>query len=226
MGRILAAIGIAATAAYGIYLGESLGGRLHELQELPLNNLGDFLAGIFGPLAFLWLVLGFFQQGIELRMQAAELRASVEQQKEMVDVSTGQLKVSRENAELEHRQREASIEPKFSMDYESQGESGGVRYFNLCLSNGGHPITCVIISVQDQAGCRNPFFDHGEKMRFPIRLEKPEKYFRKSVFVTYLNGLEEERKKEFVIDFHRSLDPDWTVTISAPQGTRVDIHPA
>ncbi len=43
------------------------------------NEFGDFLAGFAAPLAFGWLVLGFFQQGEELRLQAAELRASVEQ---------------------------------------------------------------------------------------------------------------------------------------------------
>lgn len=59
---------------------------------LKLNELGDFLAGVFGPVAFLWLVLGFLQQGRELklstdalRLQADELRASVEQQTMMVE---------------------------------------------------------------------------------------------------------------------------------------------
>lgn len=45
------------------------------------NELGDFLAGSFSPLAFLWLVLGYLQQQEELqqntealRLQAAELK--------------------------------------------------------------------------------------------------------------------------------------------------------
>jgi hypothetical protein len=31
-----------------------------DLKQLSLNELGDFLAGAFGPLALFWLVLGFF----------------------------------------------------------------------------------------------------------------------------------------------------------------------
>ena len=37
------------------------------ISRLPANAHGDFAAGAFAPLAFLWLVLGFFQQGEELR---------------------------------------------------------------------------------------------------------------------------------------------------------------
>ncbi|WP_425063717.1 hypothetical protein [Pyruvatibacter mobilis] len=43
------------------------------------NEFGDFLAGVAAPLAFLWLVLGFFQQGEELRLQVKEMSDSVKQ---------------------------------------------------------------------------------------------------------------------------------------------------
>lgn len=46
-------------------------------ESLSLNNLGDFLAGVFSPLALLWLVLGYRQQGRELRLQANELSRTV-----------------------------------------------------------------------------------------------------------------------------------------------------
>lgn len=38
-----------------------------------LNELGDFLAGFFTPLAFGWLVYGYLQQSEELRLQREEL---------------------------------------------------------------------------------------------------------------------------------------------------------
>ncbi len=60
--------------------------------DRELASKGDVLAGIFGPLTILWLVLGFLEQGIELRqnseairLQSDELKNSVEQQKQMVD---------------------------------------------------------------------------------------------------------------------------------------------
>lgn len=65
--------------------------------ELKPNEMGDFFAGAFAPLAFLWLVLGFFQQGKELRhsgealwLQGRELQHSVDQQRELVRVTREQ----------------------------------------------------------------------------------------------------------------------------------------
>ena len=49
------------------------------IWNLQLNEAGDFWAGMAAPLAFYWLVLGFFQQGRELNLQVQEMRLSVEQ---------------------------------------------------------------------------------------------------------------------------------------------------
>ena len=72
--------------------------RLGDFHNLSLNELGDFSAGILSPLAIFWLVLGFFQQGIELRnsvkaleFQAEELRYSVAAQRQVAEASTSQL---------------------------------------------------------------------------------------------------------------------------------------
>lgn len=62
-----------------------------DLKTIPLNELGDFLAGVFGPPMLLGLILGYIQQQKELRqntkvleLQAEELRMSVEQHTELV----------------------------------------------------------------------------------------------------------------------------------------------
>lgn len=49
-------------------------------EKLELHEKGDFLAGLFAPLAFFWLVLGFIQQGQELKLQIKELNESVKAQ--------------------------------------------------------------------------------------------------------------------------------------------------
>lgn len=63
------------------------------------NELGDFLAGIFSPVAFFWLIYGYFQQGKQLeqntkaleqqekalKLQIDEMKESVKQQKRLVD---------------------------------------------------------------------------------------------------------------------------------------------
>lgn len=69
-----------------------------------LNSLGDFLAGIFAPIAFFWLILGYMQQGkqleqntkaleqqeIALQLQIDEMRESVKQQKELANIQKQQ----------------------------------------------------------------------------------------------------------------------------------------
>jgi hypothetical protein len=63
-----------------VYLASWIGAIFFMWSEviwLDLNEVGDFLAGVSAPLAFGWLVLGFFQQGKELRNQITELRLTV-----------------------------------------------------------------------------------------------------------------------------------------------------
>ena len=46
-----------------------------DVFALKLPELGDFLAGAFAPLAFAWLVYGYFMQASELRLQRRQLAA-------------------------------------------------------------------------------------------------------------------------------------------------------
>jgi hypothetical protein len=107
MSRVLSTIGIVVTLAYIALLLWMFGGRLDELKSLQPNHLGDFLAGAFGPLAILWLILGFFQQGVELRensraldLQAEELKSSTREQRELLKILRGQLEATRAEVAL------------------------------------------------------------------------------------------------------------------------------
>ena len=55
-----------------------------------LNELGDFLAGIFAPVAFLWLVLGYVQQGKQLEQNTKAL----EQQEKALQLQINEMKES------------------------------------------------------------------------------------------------------------------------------------
>ena len=110
MSRILSTIGILATLAYVALLAWAFGGRLEELRSLEPNHLGDFLAGAFGPLAILWLILGFFQQGVELRensraldLQAEELKNATREQRELLQILRGQLEATRAEVAIASR---------------------------------------------------------------------------------------------------------------------------
>jgi hypothetical protein len=103
-------LGGAITAAYLAGLVYYCYSARTQMTGLLPNEVGDFLAGAFSPLAFLWLVLGYFQQGRELEnsanvlwLQGQELQNSVEQQRELVEVTREQLDHERDiakNAEL------------------------------------------------------------------------------------------------------------------------------
>ena len=79
--RVLPKVGLWLTALYVLGLCGYLWIQGQNPADLALNELGDFLGGASSPLAFLWLVLGFFQQSREIRLssnalhlQAAEMR--------------------------------------------------------------------------------------------------------------------------------------------------------
>ena len=52
-------------------------------KDITLNELGDYLAGAFSPLAFLWLVYGYFMQNHELKNQISEFKSNSELQKKI-----------------------------------------------------------------------------------------------------------------------------------------------
>jgi len=79
-----------------------------KASKMLFNEWGDFFAGISAPLAFLWLVIGYFQQGEELgqntkaleqqekalQLQVDELRQSVEQQNKSAIALNKQTEIS------------------------------------------------------------------------------------------------------------------------------------
>ena len=54
---------------------------------LEPNEFGDFLAGAFAPLAFLWLVLGYYQNSQALLAQQEELKNQVAETRRLAAVA-------------------------------------------------------------------------------------------------------------------------------------------
>ncbi len=98
------------------------GFNIQSSKPMSPNEVGDFLAGFFSPVALMWLVFGYFQQGEELRLnteaiklQVKELNLSVEQQKELVKVTQADLNLSTRAHEHQYVPREALCGSMISM---------------------------------------------------------------------------------------------------------------
>ena len=149
MNKILIIIGLSATALYSIGIYILLREQICQLLEMPLNEVGDFLAGVFGPLAIFWLILGFLQQGKELQqstkaleLQAVELNNSVQQQKELVEVSKKQVEAALEALQYERQKQIDLAKPDFVFSqvcgsYDGSGKSN----FETTAKNIGGTVT-------------------------------------------------------------------------------------
>lgn len=143
------------------YLTLVIGFSLWDWIDVALmkpNEWGDFLAGIFGPLALLWVVLGFLQQGSELKnsrdallLQAQELRHSVEAQKDLGQAAwaqVGEERLTRENAAIERQKEEEVLRqaelPTLVVHNGGGGSGSGEKYIGLSIHNQGK--TCIKIS--------------------------------------------------------------------------------
>lgn len=92
-----------------------------------LNEIGDFFAGAFAPLAFLWLVFGFYQQGRGLKqnsealsIQVAELKQStralnlqVNEQKKLLKTTEKQIKINNEKNNFDQFYQKKQLQPFF-----------------------------------------------------------------------------------------------------------------
>jgi hypothetical protein len=121
MSRLLSIIGMVLTLAWLAVIVWIFRGRLGEIGQLQPNEVGDFLAGSLGPLGILWLILGFFQQGQELRentraldLQATELRNSTQEQRELLRATRAQVEADRAMIALAREQHAQSLLPRFA----------------------------------------------------------------------------------------------------------------
>lgn len=121
------------TFLYAVVVAALVAYRWSEFKCLTLNEMGDFFAGAVGPLALIWLVFGYKQQGEELRLstkalelQAQELKNSVDQQTKMVIAQEESL-----------RNYERSLEPIFRLSVIDAGWDEDSFYCRLKLDNLG-----------------------------------------------------------------------------------------
>lgn len=143
-------IGLAVTSTWFTCVGVYVFFKWSELAAMEPNALGDFVAGAAGPVAFLWLVLGYFQQGEELgqntaalKLQADELRASVEQQKALVVATERQHKFELDREQLRRKTSFLAKQPYFRVEMNFEELVDRVDCWSITVKNTGHRCTNV-----------------------------------------------------------------------------------
>jgi hypothetical protein len=114
--------GIVGTIVWAVFLAPQLSHVFCNLSSLAPNELGDFLAGAFAPLAFLWIVVGYLLQVHALRIQSKELENQISSSRELI------------KAELDRNRRDiARSQPRFMQ----ASIGGGPKPEHFTLRNAG-----------------------------------------------------------------------------------------
>lgn len=195
IGKRLHTVGFWITGVWLLLVAAYVIADFAAFKALEPNALGDFAAGAAAPLAFLWLVLGFFQQGEELRhsadalwLQGRELQNSVEQQRELVNVTREQLKFESDRITEEKADLIRNAQPILEMSVGGNGGGDeGRRTFFFRIHNHGKP--CTKIAVEFHNGVKAKGADvlpKGGGLDFTLQLH-PDRDARFGVKMSYLD---------------------------------------
>ncbi|RXS92959.1 hypothetical protein [Acinetobacter junii] len=154
VGTVISTLWLLLTVGFSIYQRE-------DFINMKPNEFGDFLAGVFAPLGFLWLVLGYLQQGDELKqntdaliLQANELHQNVIHQERLVDLAYKQ------HQELLN-EKDNELCPKFKFTVTLTRLNEPQPNFYLMLQNTGMVVSNLSI-INDKW-----FISHYKKGRAP-----------------------------------------------------------
>ena len=185
------------------------------IREMEPNGFGDLLAGTFAPLAFLGLVLGFFQQGDELRhsshalwLQSQELANSVEQQRQLVEVTREELLLQSEVMKAQRDELSRSSMPVLQMTVYHTYNRAGFTEVGLRLANFGEPASNVIVHSPDDEGdflLERPVLGTGEYMSIELKVSPV--LLSETFKVTYLDARHLRRTALFELQREDGIEP-------------------
>jgi hypothetical protein len=160
-------IGVVLTLGYLSILGFAMVALDLKLMT-SWSEMGDFLAGVFSPIAFFWLVLGYLQQQKELQqntkaleLQAEELKNSVEQYRDMVSVAREQLVAEEQSMAAAREEREKQFKPKIKAPQIMPAvSSGGYYQYQGILEIAGDVAESLLIRTVPPFGPFNLYSRH------------------------------------------------------------------
>ena len=112
------------TLAYLTWIAVEAWANWIAVLALPIREWGNLLAGIFSPLAFLWLLYAALAQRTELELQREELRESNRTQRAQEDQLARQVAAMLAQERVLSRQADAALSPIFVLESSAMGPKG------------------------------------------------------------------------------------------------------
>ncbi|MGF1550878.1 MAG: hypothetical protein ACFBWO_00055 [Paracoccaceae bacterium] len=164
-------VGITISVVYLIFVLRYFVIRNPEFYYMTPNEVGDFMAGVLGPLATFWLILGFFQQGRELRNSTIALRQQSREFSKTVQAQQAQIKYDLAYRRYQIEQVDRSSLPILELEVLSchQGRRG-VLVTYLAVRNFGASILAPSLHREDRLVAKLPTLSFGEEYRFEVDL--------------------------------------------------------
>jgi len=137
--------------------------KVLSLRDRTLNEAGDFSAGLFAPLAFLWLVLSLWMQRAELsqntevlKNQLKELKFTVKHQEDIAWATVAELNKEKpylyvERVKLTFNEKDS----EYHLHFELKNSGGALRQaiFKLKYSNISKAVSENEIAEEDYELC-------------------------------------------------------------------------
>ena len=185
-------------------------------QALSMNELGDFLAGVFGPPALVWVVISFYLQSDELRnsvkalnLQAEELKKSVEQQVAMVNLTRESITHEKVKYASDEDARRAVLQPNFKIDLHRSSAMmmSSKEYYQMHVRNIGGPATDTRFAYHGFFGSPNAsdtasVWDRSERHTYEVSIEQQQFDTSEStIVISYRDSENTAGEQLFKIDF-------------------------
>jgi hypothetical protein len=201
--------------------------NLTAFMALPPNGWGDTLAGFFAPLAFLWLVAGYMQQGAELKQntdalnrQATELANTVALQTKMVEATNKELSLLDQQLQLQKFNDIQRVQPSFHVqggNTHVHGTNPRLQYQFLVLNvfNDGHTVNLLNVTPNKlcphlSCECTLPKSVKSQSS-FKINLRHYENLEKILIDFTFADGHNETRQITLLLSY---ASGDWSSSVS------------
>jgi hypothetical protein len=190
------------------------------------NEWGDWCAGLAAPVAFGWLVLGYLQQGDELRqstealrLQAEELKQSVTQQTMLAKQASRQADLTEQSQALALRTQIVSHQPCF-VRFVARNVNKQQNAISILIANAGRTCFNTRFAIVDPVavqkfkappGVRNWVSGNGHEVRMVLGMPAP---ITVVFTITYLDEVMAPQEQRFKLGLKRLPEEEEALSVS------------